>query len=149
MEGIKAKLQVQYAATSSSSGTGGSAGGAAGAGGRQYKGPVDCFLKVLRQQGLQKGIYRGWLPVVASRMSNYSYFGGQVFFSGLIASGVGVQLDQGEQLPVGYSLISGGLAGCTYWWYAFNSRGNETWPKKCNLDKCHVMYVSSSSSCVR
>jgi solute carrier family 25 carnitine/acylcarnitine transporter 20/29 len=115
MEGIKAKLQVQYAATSSSSGTGGSAGGAAGAGGRQYKGPVDCFLKVLRQQGLQKGIYRGWLPVVASRMSNYSYFGGQVFFSGLIASGVGVQLDQGEQLPVGYSLISGGLAGCTYW----------------------------------
>jgi solute carrier family 25 carnitine/acylcarnitine transporter 20/29 len=48
-------------------------------------------------------------------MSNYSYFGGQVFFSGLIANAVGVNLENGEKLPVGYSLISGGFAGCTYW----------------------------------
>ena len=96
MERVKALLQVDYTKS-------------------RYRGPVDCALKITRQHGLQRGLYRGWFPVVISRMSNYAYFGGQAFFSGSIAAFVGVNLEAGDKLPVGYSLVSGGLAGCTYW----------------------------------
>ena len=106
MEGVKARLQVQYSATTTTTGTGTKP---------LYKGPIDCALKITRSHGVSKGLYRGWLPVVLARMSNYSYFGGQVFFTGLIASTIGTNLEAGEKLPVGYSLISGGFAGCTYW----------------------------------
>jgi solute carrier family 25 (mitochondrial carnitine/acylcarnitine transporter), member 20/29 len=109
MEGVKARLQVQYSAASSS------ATSASGRGSLLYKGPIDCAVKITRQHGLTKGLYRGWVPVVLSRMSNYSYFGGQIFFSGAIATAIGINLEAGEKLPVGYSLISGGFAGCTYW----------------------------------
>ena len=104
MEGVKARLQVQYGSS-----------GTATAGSMKYKGPIDCAVKVTKEHGVFRGIYRGWLPVVLSRMSNYSYFGGQVFFSGMIAGMVGVNVETGEKLPIGYSLISGGCAGCTYW----------------------------------
>ena len=96
MERVKALLQVDYTKS-------------------RYRGPIDCVVKITRTHGLQRGLYRGWFPVVISRMSNYSYFGGQAFFSGTIAQTIGVNLDAGEKLPVAYSLVSGGLAGCTYW----------------------------------
>jgi solute carrier family 25 (mitochondrial carnitine/acylcarnitine transporter), member 20/29 len=96
MERVKALLQVDYTKS-------------------RYRGPVDCAVKITRQHGLQRGLYRGWFPVVISRMSNYAYFGGQAFFSGSLAAAVGVDLEAGEKLPVAYSLVSGGLAGCTYW----------------------------------
>ena len=114
MEGIKARLQVQYSTAGTATTTTAAAAGTTTTA-AVYKGPIDCAIKITRAQGLAKGLYRGWLPVVLARMSNYSYFGGQVFFSGLIATAVSVNLEAGEKLPVGYSLISGGLAGCTYW----------------------------------
>ena len=32
-----------------------------------YKGPWDCMKKVVQNQGIQRGLYRGWLPVVVAR----------------------------------------------------------------------------------
>ena len=59
MEGIKARLQVQYSTS----------------GPAKYTGPIDCAAKVLKNEGLIRGLYRGWLPVCLCRMSNYAYFG--------------------------------------------------------------------------
>lgn len=56
MEGIKAKLQVQYSATTSINPKA-----------IMYKGPWDCMKKVVQNQGIQRGLYRGWLPVVVAR----------------------------------------------------------------------------------
>ena len=68
MEGIKARLQVQYGGASGGGGVGGKGGG-----GFNYTGPVHCATEVYRTLGLRGGIYRGWLPVCFSRMSNYAY----------------------------------------------------------------------------
>ena len=62
MEGVKARLQVQYAAKGQQA---------------AYAGPIDCVRKLLRDPnlGLTRGLYRGWLPTALCRMSNWSYFG--------------------------------------------------------------------------
>ena len=99
VEGIKARLQVQYA------------------GNKVYLGPIDCAKKVYKNLGLVKGIYRGWFPVCLCRMSNYSYFGSYAF----ITQGLRQQfnIDAREKLPIHFALVSGGSAGICYWlsWY--------------------------------
>ena len=96
IEGVKARLQVQY-----KSGEG------------SYKGPVDCFKRVYRELGIQRGIYRGWLPVCFSRMSNYAYFGSYAFISAQTRSFFNIP--KGEKLPFLASLFAGGTAGFMYW----------------------------------
>lgn len=102
MEGIKARLQVQYSTTGV---------------GAKYSGPVDCARKVLQNEGLIRGIYRGWLPVTLCRMSNYSYFGSYAFISTKLAAYIhGDDPDAATKpLPVSASLLAGGSAGFCYW----------------------------------
>lgn len=104
MEGVKARLQVQYAA----------GGKGAGVGGVIYKGPWDCARRLINSElGWRRGLYRGWLPVCLCRMSNYAYFGSYTAISGAIGDRVGVK--KGEKLPVGAALLAGGSAGFCYW----------------------------------
>ena len=98
MEGIKARLQVQYS-------TAGSA----------YLGPLDCAQKVYKNLGLRNGIYRGWLPVCLSRMSNYSYFGSYAFISGALANAVREEGQPDAPLPPWAAVAAGGSAGVCYW----------------------------------
>jgi solute carrier family 25 carnitine/acylcarnitine transporter 20/29 len=105
MEGIKARLQVQYDS------------------GKGYKGPIDCARQVYRKLGLTKGIYRGWVPVCFSRMSNYAYFGSYFFISQKL--GDMVANEDGEDkpmptkkrgpLPPWAAVIAGGCSGICYW----------------------------------
>jgi len=96
IEGVKARLQVQYKTGEGS-----------------YKGPIDCAKRVYQELGLTKGIYRGWLPVAFSRMSNYSYFGSYAYISATVRSQFNIP--KGEKLPFLASLFAGGMAGFMYW----------------------------------
>ena len=58
MEGIKARLQVQYSSERAA-----------------YKGVWDCTRSVLNNHGVRNGLYRGWFATSFCRMSNYAYFG--------------------------------------------------------------------------
>lgn len=99
MEGIKARLQVQYS---------GSKGG--------YSGPLDCAKQVYRQLGMANGIYRGWLPVCLCRMSNYAYFGSYAFISSRLTELVNAdERDKNKPLPMWAALVAGGSAGFCYW----------------------------------
>lgn len=98
MEGVKARLQVQY-----------NRSGALGEAPR-YAGPIDCIRKVLTsgEGGLRNGLYRGWLCTVYCRMSNWAYFGGYAFFKNYLMQG----REGRSQLR---EVAAGGAAGITYW----------------------------------
>lgn len=96
MEGIKARLQVQYH-------TGG-----------RYSGPLDCARTVYREMGLVNGIYRGWLPVCLCRMSNYAYFGSYALISTSLASFVNDGDSVKKPLPFWAALLAGGSSGLCY-----------------------------------
>lgn len=96
IEGVKGRLQVQYR-------TGEGA----------YKGPIDCAVRVYKELGLTKGIFRGWLPTCLCRMSNYSYFGGYAFISTSIRKTF--DIPKSEKLPIPASLFAGGMAGFLFW----------------------------------
>lgn len=99
MEGIKARLQVQYSEVA----TGAKA---------RYAGPVDCFMQIMRQPGLGlfRGIYRGFLPTVFCRFS-YSYYmvGYEVTRRYLTEKSGGAALS-----PLA-TLAGGSVAGTAYW----------------------------------
>lgn len=95
MEGIKSRLQVQYASSK---------------GAQLYTGPIDCVRKVYRQLGLFRGIYRGWVPVVFCRMSNWSYFGAYEFWKRFFSGG-----EPNKKLPLAKAVLAGGLTGFCYW----------------------------------
>ena len=99
MEGIKARLQVQYAS------------GAAA----RYTGPVDCAVKVYRELGLARGIYRGWFTVALCRMSNWSYFGSYALISGALGDLVHEKGQPRGALPPWAAVVAGGSAGVCYW----------------------------------
>jgi solute carrier family 25 carnitine/acylcarnitine transporter 20/29 len=131
IEGIKSRLQVQYhalgrAAAASASGSAGSAAAAsssaaaaaaAHAAAPLYTGPRSCIKYVLQHQGVM-GLYRGFLPVVYCRMSNWAYFGAYEFWKGQYArmrpnSGSG---GVGQSAPSkSAAIFAGGMSGISYW----------------------------------
>lgn len=98
MEGIKSRLQVQYNAVGETA---------------KYSGPLDAVKKVYAEQGLTRGIYRGWFAVALCRMSNWAYFGGYAATQAIMVPRFGTG-PKGE-LPLWASLLSGGMAGVCYW----------------------------------
>ena len=94
IEGIKARLQVQYGANAHE---------------LKYKGPVDAFKQIYNKLGLRNGIYRGWLPCAFTRMSNYAYFGSYAYIKSWMTP------EGGGKLNMSASVIAGGLAGISYW----------------------------------
>ena len=110
MEGVKARLQVQYNSNI----------GDAALKSKQlniYKGPIDCAQKVYRNVGMSKGIYRGWLTVTISRMCNFAYFGSYFYISNTLSRYVGAESEtkNAKSLPPWAAVIAGGSAGCMYW----------------------------------
>ena len=106
MEGIKARLQVQYAGEKLVAGAG-----------THYTGPIDCAKKVHANLGLWGGIYRGHLLVTACRMSNWSYFGGYALANQYLVpsngAGGGNGDDKGRRAAA--TLLAGSFAGVSYW----------------------------------
>lgn len=100
IEGIKARLQVQYNT---------------GNGAAVYKGPVDCFKQVVRTLGVRKGLYRGWVPTCLSRMSNYAYFGPYEYFRRSFGMNRANEGEKSLMQSMGASIAAGGLAGICYW----------------------------------
>lgn len=95
MEGIKARMQVQYA---------------------KQLGPVQCARNVYLELGLFRGIYRGWLPTALCRMSNYAYFGPYEYFRQKMGLTMGGS-NGGRSLvqSIGASVAAGSAAGVCYW----------------------------------
>jgi solute carrier family 25 carnitine/acylcarnitine transporter 20/29 len=92
MEGVKARLQVQYSA-----------------GAAKYSGPLDCFVKVYKSLGVTRGLYRGWTAVCLCRMSNWSYFGSYAYISSALSGSTP------GPLPFSASVIAGAASGLCYW----------------------------------
>jgi len=105
MEGIKARLQVQYSAAAPQL-------GAVRIG---YLGPWDCARRVYGTLGLRRGLYRGWVPVCLCRMSNYAYFGSYAYISAMLAEWVHGEDFKGKPLPLSAAILAGGLTGFCYW----------------------------------
>eukprot|EP00040_Diaphanoeca_grandis_P022477 m.120790 g.120790 ORF g.120790 m.120790 type:complete len:307 (-) comp28830_c1_seq2:144-1064(-) len=95
MEGVKARLQVQYSA------------------GAQYSGPIDCVKKVYKGLGM-RGLYRGHVPVTLCRMSNYSYFGAFAFFNNLVGT-YGEDKVPSRTRTLLAPVFAGSMAGVFYW----------------------------------
>jgi len=105
MEGVKARLQVQYNQVGVPA---------------KYKGPFDCARQLIATEGLRKGLYRGWLPTCLSRASNYSYFGGYYLMMQLLGAGEQVKDENGKKkLSPLASIVAGGGAGIFYWLSCF------------------------------
>lgn len=99
MEGVKARLQVNYARK-----------GEAGL----YSGPVDCIRKLVTGPlGVRRGLYRGWVPTVLCRMSNYAYFGSYE----VIRRKITPPKEDGSpgERTLSAAVVSGALAGVCYW----------------------------------
>ena len=115
MEGIKARLQVQYAGEK---GVALAAAGGTGPPSSFYTGPIDCAKKVHANLGTWRGIYRGHMLVTACRMSNWSYFGGYALASHYLISSSSSNGNNGADDKVrraATTLLAGSFAGVSYW----------------------------------
>jgi len=113
IEGIKSRLQVQYHALGAKAATAGAHGPAP-----LYTGPRSCIAYVLRHQGVA-GLYRGLLPVVFCRMSNWAYFGGYHFWKGVYARMVPNSGGDSQKPTKAAAVFSGGLDGISYWFSCY------------------------------
>jgi len=94
IEGVKARLQVQYADPLS----------------KVYSGPIDCIRSLVRNNGIA-GLYKGFWPTVMFRTGCSVYFGSYEWFKRKLApSGMA---------PMFKNFISGGCAATTLWIFFF------------------------------
>jgi solute carrier family 25 carnitine/acylcarnitine transporter 20/29 len=96
IEGIKARLQVQYALPPGEK--------------PQFSGPIDCIKKVVRERGIFKGLYAGWFATVLHRGSNWSYFGAYEASKRLFTP----TGQEGKLSPLA-SIGAGACAGTAFW----------------------------------
>jgi solute carrier family 25 carnitine/acylcarnitine transporter 20/29 len=64
VEHIKNRLQVQYNSKT-----------------RLYKGPIDCALKLIKQKGVMRGLYKGLIPTMIFRTNFFFWWGSYEVFS--------------------------------------------------------------------
>jgi solute carrier family 25 (mitochondrial carnitine/acylcarnitine transporter), member 20/29 len=103
IEGIKTRMQAAAAAG------GGASGSSFGA-----SSTIAVLKSTLADGGFSRGLFRGWSATALARMSNYGYFGGNAFFTGLLST----PGEAGWQ-KTRTSLLAGGMAGLCYWLCAF------------------------------
>ena len=104
MEGIKARLQVQYNSARS---------GNLVAGQKIYTGPIDVVRSLMSSLGFFRGVYRGYFATIICRMSNYAYFGPYELFRRKLA---GTNSSGGQKkLSMGATVLAGAGAGICYW----------------------------------
>ena len=106
VEGVKSRMQMRAAR---------GAGAATGAG--TELGALGVLRETVRASGWRRGAFRGFQAVVLARASNYGYFGGNAFATGLLR-------DPDPRREVGWratrtALLAGGFAGVCYWCVAF------------------------------
>jgi len=99
IEQVKCLLQVQYANSNPNVQV-------------MYKGPIDCMRKLIRNNGVFRGLYNGLLPTIMTRMNCWAYFGGQEFARDYYIKKYG-KITNSQQF------ITGGFAGTVYWIIAF------------------------------
>lgn len=113
IEGVKSRLQVQYHALGKTA-----AQPAAGAHGPAplYTGPRSCISYILQHQG-PLGLYRGFLPVMFCRVSNYAYFGAYEVWKGVYSKMVPGSSSggAGEKPTKMAAIFAGGMSGISYW----------------------------------
>jgi len=95
MEGIKSRLQVQYALPPGKT--------------PLYRGPIDCAWKLLRGGGV-RALYIGWIATIFHRGSNWSYFGGYE-----IAKRFLTPKEKEHSISPLASIASGAFAGTCFW----------------------------------
>lgn len=98
IEGLKTRMQA-----------------ASGSDGMRRASTISVLNHTLTQEGGLRGLFRGWSATALARVSNYGYFGGNAFFSGLLSS----PEESGGWGKTRTSLLAGGLAGLCYWTCAF------------------------------
>ncbi|GAM24392.1 hypothetical protein SAMD00019534_075670 [Acytostelium subglobosum LB1] len=76
----------------------------------KYKGTFDCFVKVLKEDGVT-GLYRGIIPTLAREIpGNMAFFGVYEGLKRYFRTKTGQ-----EDLPLRYLILSGGIGGIAYW----------------------------------
>ncbi|KZW01956.1 mitochondrial carrier [Exidia glandulosa HHB12029] len=97
IETLKVKLQVQVQRDSAS---------------RQFRGPLDCAVKVLRAQGLFGGLWRGYLT---SSLYRSSFFWMFLSMEGLMRASTRLDGTPYEMSKGAATFWSGGLASFSFW----------------------------------
>lgn len=98
MEQIRSRLQIQSSSNA------------------EFKGPIDCFKKLYRHQGL-KGIYQGQVPTLAREIVGFgAYFAAYEFMVQREILATGLKRDQLSTLKV---CQFGAMAGYSMWLVAY------------------------------
>lgn len=98
IEGVKARLQVQYDGPT-----------------KTFAGPIDCIRKVVGKLGVWRGLYRGWTMTALCRMSNYAYFGPYELLRKQFGMTSGSSGGRSMLQSLGVSVLCGSLTGVCYW----------------------------------
>ncbi|CAN6668264.1 mitochondrial glycine transporter Ymc1p [Trichomonascus vanleenenianus] len=96
VEHVKARLQVQYDAKS-----------------KLYKGPVNCALTLLRENGLVRGLYRGLIPTMIFRTNFIFWWGSYDIFTKWFEKNM-------PAMPTtAVNFWAGGLSATVFWVFAY------------------------------
>eukprot|EP00053_Salpingoeca_punica_P011955 m.106680 g.106680 ORF g.106680 m.106680 type:complete len:299 (-) comp15819_c1_seq2:1038-1934(-) len=97
MEGVKARLQVNYAAHGEAA---------------KYKGPIDCIKQTIREEGVSRGLFRGVTATLAREVpGNAAWFGVYENLCRKMTPVGGTRAD----LKPHQQMLAGGLSGMAYW----------------------------------
>jgi len=82
-----------------------------------YKGPFDCMKKILAEEGLRSGLFKGMLSTMSREVPCYAgQFGSYFLTKKSIARLKGV--DEKQLGPVD-SFVAGGVAGYFCWFFSY------------------------------
>eukprot|EP00761_Pharyngomonas_kirbyi_P003337 gb/GECH01003341.1/.p1 GENE.gb/GECH01003341.1/~~gb/GECH01003341.1/.p1 ORF type:complete len:331 (+),score=89.64 gb/GECH01003341.1/:1-993(+) len=107
IEQIKARLQVQYSVKNAP---------------QLYSGPIDCLSKLIKNNGMFHGPFKGFTATIMTRASVASYFGGYELSTRWMRSkkqGINKTDSGTTTLNSLEKFLCGGLAGTCYWLTAF------------------------------
>jgi len=78
-----------------------------------YRGPVDCILRTVREEGLT-GLYRGNMSTLAREIpGNMAWFG--VYEGAMKVVQTSLHIERKKDVPLYWSAFSGSFAGVAYW----------------------------------
>lgn len=96
IELLKGRLQIQYELKASD---------------RQYSGPIDCAKKLIKNNGIIGGLYKGFVPNVMFRSFFWVLWGSFEIYRSLLVE-IGLSRET-------ISFVAGGLAANTFWTIAY------------------------------
>eukprot|EP01147_Barroeca_monosierra_P004729 gene4729-6826_t len=79
---------------------------------QRYRGPVDCLVKVIKEEGLSRGLYRGNLAMVLREApGNMAWFSTYYFLCNKLTK----EGKTRDSLAWYHNAFAGGVSGMTYW----------------------------------